>query len=72
MSWYLGDMFSRISDAARTHSGVRQIVGSLGDGSGFGVGVTVAVGSGGGVGFGEDVPLAMTMKGKRLSNRTIQ
>lgn len=56
-------MFSRISDAARTHPGVRQIVGSFGDGSGFGFGATVAVGSGGGAGSGEDVPLAITMEG---------
>jgi len=72
MSWYLGDIFSRISDAARTHSGVRQIVGSCGDGSGFGVGVTVAVGCGAGAGSGEDVPLDMTMKGMSPSNRTVR
>lgn len=72
MSRYLGDIFSRISDAARTHSGVRHMVGSFGDGSGFGVGATVAVGSGGGAGSGEDVPLAMTMEGMRSSMRRVQ
>ncbi len=75
MSWYLGDIFSRISDAARTHSGVRQIAGTFGDGSGFAVGagvaVAVAVDFGGCDGSGEDVPLDMTMKHMRSSNRTV-